>query len=292
MRKALLFVLILASNLAYTQDNLLDLIDENEKPQEVMSTFKGTRIILGHSVKMKAKKELEFLITHRFGRINSGSHNLWGLDNAFIRLGLEYGLSDKLNIGIGRSSFDKTYDSFLKYKLARQTKGSGSFPVSLVLFNSFTIKTTPKSEDSPEVAFNDRLANVSQLLISRKINSLVSVQLMPTYIYKSTVEEGFENSQLALGVGGRVKLTPRLAFNAEYYYRLDAPESIFTNSFSLGFDIETGGHVFQLHFTNSIMTVERAFITETSDDFFDGDIHFGFNISRTFNLGSKKEKSW
>jgi len=291
MKKLLIAVVaLLLSDYIHAQEDLLELVDNKKEKEYVNATFKGTRVILGHSVKMKAKNELEFLITHRFGRINSGSHELFGLGNAFIRLGLEYGLADNFNVGIGRSSFDKSYDAFLKYRLVQQSTGPGSFPLSIVLFNSFTVRTTPKADLAPEVDFNDRLGNVTQLLIARKVSSALSLQLMPTYVYKTSVGVNDENSQIALGVGGRVKLTQSLAFNAEYYYRLDAPETVFTNSFSVGFDIETGGHVFQLHFTNSIMTVERAFITETSDDFFDGDIHFGFNISRTFHLGGGKKK--
>lgn len=286
-----IFILFCAAFQALAQDELLELIDDEEKSESVTTTFNGTRLILGHSVEMRAKKELEFLISHRFGRINQGAHELYGLDDAWIRLGLEYGISDKLNVGLGRSSFDKTIDAFLKYKILQQTTGPGAMPVSVVALNSFTIKTSPREEDVPGIEFSDRLANVFQLLIARKFSDRLSFQLMPTYVRKNTATLTEEENQFALGAGGRLKLTPGLAFNAEYYYRLNPPDNGFTNSFSVGFDIETGGHVFQLHFTNSIMTVERAFITETFDDFFDGDIHFGFNISRTFFLGSKK-KDW
>lgn len=293
MRKLLVLFLLFTLTVGptYSQEELLELIEEGNSSQPVISTFNGSRLILGHSVEMRSKKELEFLISHRFGRINQGAHELFGLDNAWIRLGLEYGVSDRFNVGIGRSSFDKTIDSFLKYKLLQQTTGDGATPVSLVVLNSFTIKTSPKEEDAPGIEFSDRLANVFQLLIARKFSDRLSFQIMPTYVYKNTTLLIEEENQLALGAGGRLKLTPGLSFNAEYYYRVNPPDNGFTNSFSVGFDIETGGHVFQLHFTNSIMTVERAFVTETFDDFFDGDIHFGFNISRTFFLGSKK-KDW
>ena len=288
-----LIVIVLALSItsaAVAQDDLMDLIDnEPAQKENVYATFKGTRIILGHSVKLRKKKELEFLISHRFGRLNSGAHNLWGLDVANIRLGLEYGLLDNLNIGVGRSSFDKSFDGFIKYKLVQQSKGPGGFPFSIVLFNSMAVKTTPREEEDPTYDFQDRLASAHQLLIGKKINAAISLQLMPIFIHKNRVAREDDNNQLAIGAGGRVKLTKSLALNVEYYYRLESPEQTeFFNSVSVGFDIETGGHVFQLHFTNSTMTLERAFVTETFDDFFDGDIHFGFNISRTFQLGGKR----
>ncbi|WP_040496260.1 DUF5777 family beta-barrel protein [Fulvivirga imtechensis] len=286
-----LMAVILCMAPAYSQDDLMNLVDEPDDKGYASATFKGTRIILGHSVETKSKNELEFLISHRFGRINSGAHNLFGLDQANIRLGLEYGISENLNVGVGRSSYDKTFDGFLKYRIVQQSEKG--FPFSVVLFNSIALKTTPKEEDDPTYELTDRLANTHQLLIAKKFSNNFSLQVMPVFVHKNRVESFDENNQVAIGVGGRIKLTKRLALNAEYYYRLDPPtDSPYKNSVAIGFDIETGGHVFQLHFTNSVMTVERSFITENRDDFFDGDIHFGFNISRTFSLGGKKEGDW
>ena len=288
----ILLLCILATGQGYAQDDLLGLLESGttQEKEPVYATFKGTRVILGHSVKLRKQNELEFLISHRFGRINSGSHNFWGLDVANIRLGLEYGILDNLNVGIGRSSFDKSFDGFLKYKLLQQSTGAGGFPFSVVLFGSGAIRTTPREEADPTVDFEDRLAYTSQIIIGKKINPGLSLQLMPSVVHKNKVAFVDDNTQYALGAGGRLKLSKRIALNAEYYYRLGTPdETDFTNSVSIGFDIETGGHVFQLHFTNSEMTLERAFITENTDNFFDGDIHFGFNISRTFQL--KRPKS-
>ncbi len=286
--KKLLFILLLTLPYAsHAQDDLMSLLDDDsDGKQYVPAAFHGSRIILGHSVETKHKKELEFLISHWFGNINSGSYEFFGLDDAFMRIGLEYGITDNINLGIGRSSFDKTIDTFLKYRIARQSTGDGSFPFSIVFFHSLAIKTTPKSSDDPSISFNDRLASVHQLLIARRFSDKLSLQLMPSFVQKNR-KQGIENTdQFALGAGGKFKLTRSVSLNVEYYYRIDEPEnSVYNNSFSVGFDIETGGHVFQLHFSNSAMTVERSFITETFGDFFDGDIRFGFNISRTFQLG-------
>ena len=272
------------------QEDLMNLIEEGEAQEFSASIFHGSRLILGHSVKTHHKRTLEVLITHRFGRINLGAHELYGLDVSNIRLGLDYGITDDINVGIGRSSFDKTYDGFFKYRFLRQSEAG--FPLTMVFFSSLAIRATPREEEDPSISFKDRLAGTYQLLLARKINSRLSLQLMPALIHKNRVEAFDDNTSVALGAGGRVKLTKGVALNAEYYYRIDPPDnSPYKNSLSIGFDIETGGHVFQLHFTNSQMTIERAFITETFDDFFDGDIHFGFNISRVFQLGGE-DKDW
>ena len=288
MLKKLLLLLALAlgcQNYILAQDDLMGLLDEPKGKEVVTATFKGSRVILGHSVKTKRKNELEFLISHRFGRINTGAHEFFGLDAAFIRLGLEYGITDNINVGIGRSSFDKTIDSFLKWKIVKQTKGEGGAPVSVVLFNSIAVRTTPKQDDDPSYDFQDRLATTHQIIIGRKFSPALSLQLMPTYIHKNRVAFFDENDQIALGFAGRIMITKSVGLTSEYYYRLAPADNEYQNSLSIGFDIETGGHVFQLHFTNSRMTVERAFITETDGEFFEGDIHFGFNISRTFQMG-------
>lgn len=292
MKNSVLILFLCLPLSLFAQDDLIDILESGDSTgtEYVDATFKGTRLILGHSVKTRTKKQFEFLISHRFGRFNSGVHEFFGLDDAQIRLGFEYGLTDRINIGIGRSSYDKTYDGFLKLKLLQQKQGAESFPFTMVLLNSTSITTTPTEKDDPTIEFSDRIANSVVLLIGRKINPNLSLQIMPAWVHRQRVSFDDKNDIYALGMGGRYKLTRSLALNIEYYYRLNAPDTPANNSFSLGFDIETGGHVFQLHFTNSIMTLEKSFITETYDDFWDGDIHFGFNISRTFHLG--KDKSW
>ncbi|MEM6525734.1 MAG: DUF5777 family beta-barrel protein [Bacteroidota bacterium] len=177
---------------------------------------------------------------------------------------------------MGRSSFDKTYDGFLKVRPIRQSRG---VKVHAHLFGLFT-RVAYKSLKNQ----SSKLAYTHQVLIARKFSSALSLQIMPTLVHRNRVEEvNGENDQFALGIGGRVKLTQRVSLNAEYYYRYDAPDNpdLF-NSLAISFDIETGGHVFQLYFTNSRTMIERGFITETNGDFFVGDIHFGFNVSRVF----------
>lgn len=283
MKKAVLSILFISVlSLQVKAQDLLDIL-ESETPNEtsyITSTFKGTRILNGHSIENRKKGALEFLISHRFGKINSGIYGLYGLDQSNIRFALEYGLTDDLMIGFGRSSYEKTYDSFLKYKILRQTKGENSFPFAVSLFGSAAYKTLKYTGLSEK----RRLVYTSQVLIARKFNSDFSLQITPTYIHRNSVVLYEDpNDIFALGAGGRIKVSKRASINAEYFHNFNPlPSTDTTNSFALGVDIETGGHVFQLILSNSITMIEKSFITETTDNFFNGDIHLGFNISRTF----------
>jgi len=269
------------------QDDLLSMLEE-EQPEEktyVEATFKGTRVINGHSVETRSKGVMDFIISHRFGTIDGGSYELWGLDNATIRIGLEYAVSDRLYFGLGRSSFEKTYDGFVKYRLIRQSTGPGSLPLSVTWFSSASIRTIRQPEFP--ASFQEKLASTNQLLIASKLNSRVSVQVMPTWVHKNLRQEDEQNNDaFAVGVGGRVKISQRVALVVEYYYQIQKVNSEAFDPIAIGFDIETGGHVFQLQFTNASSMVPKGFITETDNDFFDGEIHFGFNISRTFQVGN------
>lgn len=268
------------------------LLDELEKEQDSVqqvadATFKGTRLINGHSVETDGEGELNFIIAHRFGRINGGAYEFFGLDESNVRLALEYGLTDRLNIGIGRSSFEKVVDGFVKYRLLQQQSGAQEVPVSVTAFSSMAINTLRNEIPERALQFKSRVDYTYQLLVARKFNSDLSLQLMPTLVHRNLVMTADQDNNLyALGIGGRYKLTNRVALNLEYYYRINAEEeeSFYYNPLAIGFDIETGGHVFQLHFTNARAMIEEGFITETTGNFFSGDIHFGFNISRVFQL--------
>jgi opacity protein-like surface antigen len=289
MKKLLLalFFVTLSSSL-FSQDDLLDILNDetpkNTTEDIVTATFKGTRIVNGHSIENKNDKELEFIIAHRFGRINTGFYDLFGLDNANIRFALEYGLTDNLTIGAGRSSYEKTYDSFLKYSLIKQKKGENSFPVAISLFGSAAVKTLRDYDPADKRSFAESLFYVGQVLIAKKFSPSLSLQLTPTYVHRNTVRTVEDPHDIfALGFGGRIKLSKRVALNTEYYYTFDESKSINTrNSLAFGVDIETGGHVFQIILSNAITMIEKSFISETTGNFFGGDIHLGFNLSRTF----------
>lgn len=279
--------LLLISSIVYAQEN------ENDR-KYVNNTFSGTRLINGHSVETKYKGTLEFLITHRFGNINTGIYNFFGLDQANIRLGLEYALFDNLTIGVGRSSFEKTYDGFVKWKFMRQKKGFKNIPVNMTFFTSMAINTLKPVSEGEEIPFARRLDYATLVLISRKFNDRLSIQLMPVWIHRNyVIGSDNVNELLAIGMGGRYKITGKVAITGEYYPRLNGLDiEEYHNSLSFGVDLETGGHVFQLIFTNARPMIEKGFIGETTGSWADGDIRFGFNISRIFQLGSSQYADW
>lgn len=270
--------------------NLLnDSISATAKTGYVTGTFKATHIVNMQTVESAAKGDLNFVIQHRFGQLNSGSYNFFGLDNATLRLGLDYGITDRLNVGIGRSSYLKTFDGYLKYKLLRQTE-SGKMPVSVSVLGTIT-NYTQDMIGKDYLNAKLRTAYTGQLLIARKISSRLSLEITPTYLHYNLVPTVSDKNDLfALGMGGRFKITKRMSINAEYDYLPSGQvvSSTVHNSFSLGWDIETGGHVFQLVFSNSQSMLETQYLTQTTGTWGKGDIYFGFNISRNFNLNKKK----
>ncbi|MBD8487132.1 hypothetical protein IFO69_00090 [Echinicola sp. CAU 1574] len=276
------------------QDSLLDQLESQVQPMDewVMGTFKGTRLINGHTIETRGEGNLDFMISHRFGRINSGAYNFFGLDEANIRLGLEYAFTDRLTVGVGRNSFQKVYDGFAKYRLLKQQTGAKQVPISMTLYSSMAVNTFKRPE--LPMTFERRLSYAHQLLLARKFTEGLSLQLMPSYVHQNLVPTNMDKNDLfAVGLGGRLKLTNRTSLNMEYYYRVAPNENDgFYNVVALGFDIETGGHVFQLHLTNAQSMTETGFIPSTTGNFWDGDIHFGFNISRSFQLKKNEKQAW
>jgi hypothetical protein len=283
-----LLLFIFSTSHLNAQDDLMDLLDdEAESTIYETATFKTTRLVLGQSIENPAPGVLIFLIQHHFGRVNTGAYEFWGLDQATIRIGLEYGINEWLAVGVGRNSYKKTFDGFVKGKILRQSTGAKNMPLSLSYFGSTSLNSLKWAEPERENYFSSRLAFTHQLLIARKFNSGFSFQITPTLVHKNFVPtEEDSNDIFAVGFGGRAKLTNRISFNAEYWYVL--PDQIVSephdNALSIGFDIETGGHVFQLFFTNADPIFESGFITETTGKWDKGDIYFGFNISRVFTI--------
>lgn len=285
-------LLLLSFQLVYAQDDLLDLLAEEEDPviDYAYATFKASRVINGQSVELTSKNELSFVIQHRFGKINEGFYGLFGLDQSTIRFGFEYGLLNWLNVGVGRSSFKKTFDGYLKMKIARQQSGAKNFPVTIDLFSSVAVSTLRTDQTEPPVYFSSRLFFTHQILIARKFGNAVSVQLSPSYVHRNLVETTKDqNDVYALGVSGRVKVTNRMSINAEYFYQFPGYNKTVTyDAVAVGIDLETGGHVFQILMTNSKGMIDPYFIADTNGDISKGEIYLGFNISRVFSF-SKKE---
>jgi hypothetical protein len=276
------------------QSDLLDELEgmEEEKVEYVTAAFKGTKIINGQSSEIAGPGVLQFVFQHRFGSLSDDFfYNFLGLDNAQVRLGIDYSFNDWLNLGVGRSSFEKTYDGFVKAKLLRQCTGAKNVPLSLTLFTSAFINTL-KFTNGLDPDLVNRMSYSTQLVISRKFNNRLSLAATPTLLHVNMVPETRQNNTvLAIGMGGRYKLTQRLSLNLEYFPQLQknsysegSGTSDFYNSLSVGFDIETGGHVFQLFFSNSRGVIDPQFIAESPGSWTDGDIYFGFNISRVFTL--------
>ena len=254
------------------------------------ATFKTTRLINGHTVENVGKGVLDVRISHRFGTLNRGAYELFGLDNATMRLGLDYGITRDLMVGIGRSTFQKTFDGFVKMKLLKQSTGKKNMPVTVSYVGTIALNSTRWADPARRNFFSSRLSYTHQLLIGRKFSESTSLQIMPTLIHRNLATYASERNTLyAIGIGGRQKLTKRISFNVEYYYQLpDFKVAGTTNPLSVGFDIETGGHVFQLHFTNTTGMTERNFITGTTGKWEKGDVLFGFNISRVFTIGKSR----
>jgi len=272
------------------QENLLDMLDQDTKPEIefTTATFKSTRIMNGHSVERMPGGQLDFRISHRFGRINSGAYELFGLDQSNIRFGLEYGINDWLMIGAGRGSYEKTFDGFAKFSVFRQSSGARKMPVSVTFLSAVALNSLKWADPSRTNYFSSRLSYVAQILVARKFSQSFSFQLMPAYVHRNLVATELDpNDLFTIGAGGRIKLTRRISFNAEYYYLANPKKYLSQEVYdplSVGFDIETGGHVFQLIFTNSVAMIEKGFIGETTGSWGLGDIHFGFNISRVFSF--------
>jgi len=263
----------------------------NEEPEieYTSGTFNATRIINGHSVEQMLQRQLEFRISHRFGEISSGAYNLFGLDFSQIHFSLEYGIKDWLEVGIGRSNFEKTFDGFVKATLMRQSTGDRNWPFHLTYVGSTEVTGLKWMNPEAENHFSSRMTFVHQLLIARKFSKALSLQLNPVYVHRNLVGEAIEPNDLyALGIGGRYKIFRKVSLNAEYYYvyRHNAKylDSEYFHPLSVGFDIETSGHVFQLMLTNCRTMREGGFIGKTTGNWLDGDIRLGFNISRTFSL--------
>ncbi len=305
MKKIFTAGFIALSSGLYAQDDLMKELEKGQKSETnyVSQTFKGTRVVNGQSVETKGKGEMEFIFAHRFDKLNTGSYNAWGFDGfAVVRLGLEYGITDRLGVAIGRtfSYSNKMVDAYARYKVARQSTGVNSFPVTITALGTITYQPYPNAANasaaSPNIGMADRMGYAVEVPIARKFSSTFSAQITPIFIHRNAVYKNSENNDdYAIAFAGRYKMTRSLSLIGEYYSRMNVhANSPYYNSAGLGIDIETGGHVFQLIFTNSLGLNPNTIVTQTgardgSDgNLSKGDIHFGFNITRTFQMTKRK----
>ena len=273
-----------------TAQGLLDALNEGvEEPTvPVSATFKDTRIVNVQSNETPAEGVLHFVIAHRFGTLSSGIYDLWGLDNAQMRMALDYGITDRLAVGMARNTYQKTLEANVKARLLRQSTGPEAIPISVTWYSVAMANGLRVSEEDQPYPVSRRLSYVHQAVLARKMSEKLSLALVPSFVHRNFVEESNDAHDLFLmGVGGRYKLGPRFSLNGEYHHFLTQTfGDAFSPSLSLGVDIETGGHVFQLHITNARGMFERSFLAEPAGSWADGDVYFGFNLSRVFTVKS------
>ncbi len=272
------------------QDDLLDLLESEMGAvnEAVVATFKGTRIINCHSIERMQMGDMDFRVGHRFGLMQGGWNEFFGLDESSSHVSLEYGLSDWLMAGVGRATVNKNFTSFVKFSPFRQTTGPNPMMFSLSFLGAASM--TAKEYPDPDYAV-DRLHRMSyafQILIGSKLTDRVSVQLSPTWLHRNMVRTATDPNRIqALGIGGRVKMSNRMAITAEYFLVdqkqfMSGPQHY--NPLSIGLDIETGSHVFQLFASNTFSITEADFLAETTRSWKKGEVHLGFNITRVFTL--------
>lgn len=274
--------------------DLDSMLMELESPPErvyALSTFRSTRLVLGQSSETPVYGDLTFIISHRFGNIQGGLYDFFGMDQAYNRLGFEYGINDRIGLSVGRNSFEKMYDGAFKVRMVRQQKGLRNMPLSLTWYSGIFLNTLRWNDQERENLFSSRLSYVNQMLIARKFSKRLSLQLSPSHIHRNLVKREIDqNDVFAAGFGGKYNFTKKVSINMEYFWLLPGQTaSDFQNSFSVGFDFQTGGHVFQLHVSNSQGTNEQDFVTSTTGRWLDGDLFLGFNIYRVFPLGERRK---
>lgn len=280
MTKTLLFLSVFSSVFAFGQEDLLKDIDTIKTDTEISQpAFKALQIVTAQSTKLAAKKEWYIVVAHRFGDISTGFKDFFGLDNASTKLGVIYGVSDAVSVSLSRETNMKTFEGALKYKLTKQGE---NFPVDIVGYNVMGVNTDLSKDTYPYLKFGDRLTYLTQALISRRFNDKLSLQLIPSYVHKNLYEPTIEDkNQFLTGLGGRYKISKRVSVNAEYFVNFDN-HSFYKNPLSLGVDIETGGHIFQLLFTNSQINSDIGYLTNAVGKWGKGQIFFGFNLYRVF----------
>lgn len=259
----------------------------NGKGEPVINTFYSTRLINSHTVEVTGPGSMDFRINHRFAPVNLGFYDMFGLDFASMRMGFDFGITKGLMVGIGRATFNKEFDGFVKYRLLHQRAGAGT-PISVALVAALAYRNI-KMDPTLKVTGSDRTFFTGQVLIGSKLNEHTSIQVSPTYTHYNRILgfTGGSNDLFSIGLLARQKISRRVSINAEYFIQTSRFNTTH-DPLSIGVDINTGGHVFQLHFTNSTGMNEHTFIHETTGSWGNGDIRWGFNISRIFNIGRRK----
>lgn len=290
--------LVCCSSFAYSQDTTVvyeEIPDAEVEEVTPIETFYSTRIINGHSVETLRKGTLEFRIEHKFGDLagtNGGINTLYGLDNvADIRIAFEYGITDKLMVGFGRSRgtslpYHSLLDGFVKYRLLRQEKGK--MPISVAVIGSMFYSYMPASSLVSDVAHfpkqAHRFAYSSQINIARKFGKRWSLALMPTYVHRNYVAADDVNELFSLGTAVNFAINSKVSLAVEYYnnFQKEDTREKYHNSLSIAVDWVTFGHNFKVFLTNSGGFGEVQFIPYTNTDWAKGQFRIGFCIARKY----------
>ncbi len=283
MKTKLLFLFLLSSILSFSQkDRAHKNKSEIDFENVIYASFFTLKIVNLESTKTAKKGDLYFNISHRFGSIKGGIDEFFGLDQSNIRFSFFYGISDRLTLGASRSSFNKTYDITAKYRFLQQEENG--FPVTITGFTEVAANTEIDDDDYPGFAFKNRLSYLTEILISKKFNTNLSLEIAPIFIHENfVVDDDQSNSQFAFGAGERYNINGTLSLSLDYVYHFNrASNSPFKNPLSLGFNIEVGEHVFQIILSNSNQLNDINFITSTAGDWANGNIFLGFNLYRIF----------
>lgn len=291
------FFMVMGLNVSIHAQDLLDTLEKEypDTPQYEIATFKASRISIGHSIENRKKGVLEIMAMNRFWNIpNRETSQSFVTDKLSSRIALEYGISDRLTFGAGGTTLEGIFDGFLKYKLIRQRRNKGGFPLSITLFQNASYRSErnkPLANINLSEDFMDRLAFTSQILIARKFTRQFSAQIAPTFIHRgSSVFDEDPHNQFAIGIGGRYKVGGHVSIVSEYYYVANPLKSIDTyDAFSLGVNWEVSDVMLQFNVTNTRSMVEDAFITQTPNNFNgkDGNFVFGFNASFILHTKNK-----
>lgn len=287
MKILLLFNLLFATLTLVAQDDPLGFEEEESKERlKIPHAFNDSYLINSHSSNVLSKGRLNFLIQHRFGTINQGAFNLYGLDFSAIRFGFEYGVRDWLTIGFGRSSLGKNYDVFTKYRVLTQTT-NGGIPFTLTVFQSAALSSVElrnQKKATNQADFFEHLVFTNQLLISKKLSNHLAIQLSPFLVHRNRVIEGEKNNIIGLGIGGKIKLSKRIHLLGDYYYISDGLGNNNYPPLAIGVDIIAGGHVFKVHVGNAVGMIEKEFLTANYARVSDGDLRLGFSVLRSFSI--------
>tara|TARA_B100000795_G_scaffold270074_1_gene262517 strand:+ start:711 stop:1541 length:831 start_codon:yes stop_codon:yes gene_type:complete len=270
-------------NIWAQEDDLLSELEAQAVPDKTFEfpAFKAMKIANLQSTKVAEGGDLYMYVSHRFGSLQDGFSTFYGLDNANTKIQMLYGIVDGFQVSLSRESLRKTFAGSAKIKIKGQ---SGRFPLALSAYSTVNYNSVISKIQYPNIDAVDRLSYVTQLLVTRRFSDKLSLELAPTYGRQNIVfETGQDHDVFALGFGGRYKLNKRISLNADYIYNFNRVEnSIYKDPLTIGIDIETGGHVFQLLFTNAQSTNEPSFISNGEGDWLEGNIFFGFNIVRVF----------